>query len=68
MGFATETSYGGANSTGTIYKVTLSGQYTLLYTFPNDNNSFPSMLIEGSDGNLWRHPRRHHPRRSQPNL
>jgi uncharacterized repeat protein (TIGR03803 family) len=47
------TSYGGANSTGTIYKVTLSGQYTLLYTFPNDNNSFPSMLIEGSDGNLY---------------
>jgi uncharacterized repeat protein (TIGR03803 family) len=47
------TNFGGANSTGTIYKVTLSGQYTLLYTFPNDQNSFPSALIEGSDGNLY---------------
>jgi uncharacterized repeat protein (TIGR03803 family) len=47
------TNTGGANSTGTIYKVTLSGQYTLLYTFPNDNNSSPSALIEGSDGNLY---------------
>src|ERR1700691_3673428 len=47
------TNFGGTNSTGTIYKVTLSGQYTLLYTFPNDQNSFPSALIEGSDGNLY---------------
>jgi uncharacterized repeat protein (TIGR03803 family) len=47
------TAFGGTNSTGTIYKATLSGQYTLLYTFPNDNNSSPSMLIEGSDGNLY---------------
>jgi uncharacterized repeat protein (TIGR03803 family) len=47
------TNFGGTNSTGTVYKVTLSGQYTLLYTFPNDQNSFPSALIEGSDGNLY---------------
>ena len=47
------TNFGGTNSAGTVYKVTLSGQYTLLYTFPNDQNSFPSALIEGSDGNLY---------------
>jgi uncharacterized repeat protein (TIGR03803 family) len=47
------TNYGGTNSTGTIYRVTLSGQYALLYTFPNDQNSSPSALIEGSDGNLY---------------
>lgn len=44
---------GGANGTGTIYKLTLGGQYTLLYTFPNDKNSNPTALIEGSDGNLY---------------
>jgi uncharacterized repeat protein (TIGR03803 family) len=44
---------GGANGTGTIYKLTPGGQYTLLYTFPNDKNSNPTALIEGSDGNLY---------------
>jgi uncharacterized repeat protein (TIGR03803 family) len=44
---------GGANGTGIIYKVTLDGQYTLLYTFPKNNNGYPSSLIEGSDGNLY---------------
>jgi len=44
---------GGTNGTGTIYKLTLNGQYTLLYTFPNDKNSNPTSLIEGSDGNLY---------------
>src|ERR1035441_4193523 len=47
------TNYGGANSAGTIYKVTLSGQYTLLHPFPNNSTSFPATLIEGSDGNLY---------------
>lgn len=47
------TSTGGANGTGTIYKLTLGGQYTLLYTFPKDWNSYPTALIEGSDGNLY---------------
>jgi uncharacterized repeat protein (TIGR03803 family) len=46
-------SFGGANGTGIIYKLTLDGQYTLLYTFPKNNNSYPSSLIEGSDGNLY---------------
>jgi len=43
----------GANGTGIIYKLTLGGQYTPLYTFPKDNNSGPTWLIEGSDGNLY---------------
>lgn len=47
------TATGGANGTGTIYKLTLDGQYTLLYTFPKNNNSNPAALIEGSDGNLY---------------
>jgi uncharacterized repeat protein (TIGR03803 family) len=44
---------GGANGTGTIYKLTLGGQYTLLYTFPKGQNYHPGALIEGSDGNLY---------------
>lgn len=44
---------GGVNLTGTIYKLTLSGQYTLLYTFPNNYSSYPTALIEASDGNLY---------------
>ena len=44
---------GGANANGTIYKLTLAGQYTLLYTFPKGKNFNPTWLIEGSDGNLY---------------
>lgn len=44
---------GGANGTGTIYKLSLSGEYTLLYQFPKGANYNPSALIEGSDGNLY---------------
>lgn len=47
------TGFGGANGTGTIYKLTLGGQYTLLYTFPAGLNYNPTALIEGSDGNLY---------------
>jgi uncharacterized repeat protein (TIGR03803 family) len=38
---------------GTIYKLTLSGQYTLLYTFPKGPAGIPDTLIEGGDGNLY---------------
>jgi len=38
---------------GTIYKLTLSGQYTLLYTFPKGPAGIPDALIEGSDANLY---------------
>jgi uncharacterized repeat protein (TIGR03803 family) len=44
---------GGANGTGTIYKLTLGGQYTLLYSFPAGSDYNPAALIEGSDGNLY---------------
>jgi uncharacterized repeat protein (TIGR03803 family) len=44
---------GGTNGTGTIYKLTLGGQYTLLYTFPKGVDYNPMALIEGSDGNLY---------------
>ena len=47
------TPYGGANGTGAIYKLTLGGQYTLLYSFPKGNLGGPTALIEGSDGNLY---------------
>jgi hypothetical protein len=44
---------GGANANGLIYKLTLSGQYTPVYTFPAGKSGWPSTLIEGSDGNLY---------------
>jgi uncharacterized repeat protein (TIGR03803 family) len=44
---------GGANGTGAIYKLTLGGQYTLLYSFPKGDLGGPTALIEGSDGNLY---------------
>jgi uncharacterized repeat protein (TIGR03803 family) len=45
---------GGVAGKGTIYKLTLGGQYTLLYTFPKSQRSFsPTALIEASDGNLY---------------
>jgi uncharacterized repeat protein (TIGR03803 family) len=44
---------GGTNGTGAVYKLTLAGQYTLLYSFPSGQNGGPTALIEGSDGNLY---------------
>jgi len=47
------TTPGGANGTGTIYRLTLAGQYTPLYEFPKGSVANPTDLIEGSDGNLY---------------
>jgi len=47
------TTSGGANGTGTIYKLSLSGQYTSVYVFPKGPVAYPTDLIEGSDGNLY---------------
>ena len=48
------TATGGVNGKGTIYKLTLGGQYTLLHTFPQSPHSFsPTALIEASDGDLY---------------
>jgi uncharacterized repeat protein (TIGR03803 family) len=44
---------GGANGTGIIYKLTLSGQYTLLYTFPKGLDYNPTAMLQASDGNLY---------------
>jgi uncharacterized repeat protein (TIGR03803 family) len=44
---------GGANGTGTIYKLTLAGQYSLLYSFPAGREYNPTTLIQASDGNLY---------------
>jgi uncharacterized repeat protein (TIGR03803 family) len=44
---------GGTYGYGTIYKLTHSGQYTLLYTFPKSPAGSPSGLIEASDGKLY---------------
>ena len=61
----TETSYASHSTTvhlagGTIFKITASGQFTLLYTFKQnthtgfyDQGSIPNSLAEGSDGNLY---------------
>ncbi len=47
------TATGGANGTGTIFKLTLSGQLTAIYQFPAGLVANPTALIEGSDGNLY---------------
>ena len=49
---------GGTNGTGVVYKLTPSGQYSVLYNFgPWDNDSFadgtyPAGLVQDADGNF----------------
>jgi uncharacterized repeat protein (TIGR03803 family) len=43
---------GGPNGAGVIYKLTLSGQYTMLYAFPKGFDN-PTSLLQASDGNLY---------------
>jgi uncharacterized repeat protein (TIGR03803 family) len=49
------TAFCGANNYGTVYKLTLAGAYTLLYSFqgPPNDTVLPYGLIEGTDGDLW---------------
>jgi uncharacterized repeat protein (TIGR03803 family) len=50
------TSAGGSGGCGTIYKVTPSGNFTVLHTFPNsstDGCAPRSSLALGTDGNLY---------------
>jgi uncharacterized repeat protein (TIGR03803 family) len=61
----TQTSFASHSNTvhlagGTIFKITASGQFTLLYTFKQntttgfyDQGSIPNSIAEGSDGNLY---------------
>ncbi|MGA2135749.1 MAG: choice-of-anchor tandem repeat GloVer-containing protein [Bryobacteraceae bacterium] len=44
---------GGINRTGMIYRLTLDGRFTPLYTFPKGNDGVPATLLEASDGNLY---------------
>lgn len=45
---------GGANGTGMVYKLTLSGQFTLLHSFEKGLGvGGPASLIEASDANLY---------------
>jgi uncharacterized repeat protein (TIGR03803 family) len=44
----------GGNGYGTFYRLTPSGQYTLLYTFPSKSrSSFPGSMFQASDGNFY---------------
>src|ERR1035441_219212 len=50
------TSSGGANNTGTIFRISASGSYTSLYTFgnsPTDGANPYAGLAQGSDGNFY---------------
>jgi len=49
------TSLGGANNLGTVYKLTLGGTLTSLYSFKNstDGSRPDAPLVQGSDGNLY---------------
>jgi uncharacterized repeat protein (TIGR03803 family) len=38
---------------GTFFKLTPDGSHTFLYWFHNTNGSWPTALIEGSDGNFY---------------
>jgi uncharacterized repeat protein (TIGR03803 family) len=49
------TSFCGAIGYGTVYKMTMAGVYTQIYSFqgPPTDTALPLGLIQGSDGNLW---------------
>lgn len=50
---------GGANGTGTVFKITPDGHLTLLHTFSamiggdNPDGAAPQVLIQGTDGNFY---------------
>jgi uncharacterized repeat protein (TIGR03803 family) len=54
-------SFGGANATGTVFKITPSGKFTVLHTFSaldaygnNEDGAYPlRTVVVGSDGNLY---------------
>jgi uncharacterized repeat protein (TIGR03803 family) len=54
------TGYGGSNydgtpnsGFGTIFRITPSGSFTSLFQFDGTNDSGPSTIIQGTDGNLY---------------
>jgi uncharacterized repeat protein (TIGR03803 family) len=46
------TQKGGTNNDGTIYKVSPSGVYSVVYNFP-DTPYWPTGLVQGTDGNFY---------------
>ena len=50
------TGYGGMNGTGTVFRISPSGNYTNLYSFigsPNDGSSPWAGLVQGNDSNFY---------------
>lgn len=50
------TAFGGAHGAGTVYRITLAGTYTILYSFgasPSDGMVPTAGLIQASDGNFY---------------
>ena len=50
------TYYGGTNGVGTVFRVSLAGNYTILYSFvgfPNDGAQPEAALIQANDGNFY---------------
>ena len=48
------TSDGGANSGGTVFKITPGGTLTTLYSFAGSDGADPyAGLVQGSDGNFY---------------
>jgi uncharacterized repeat protein (TIGR03803 family) len=48
------TTYGGTNNTGTVFKMTLSGAVTFVYSFDNAYYYVPqAALVQASDGNFY---------------
>jgi len=49
------TGYGGTGSLGTVFRISPSGPYTILYSFvgPLTGPEFPNGLVQGSDGNFY---------------
>lgn len=44
---------GGANNSGTIFKISLSGSFSLMYTFGADDGAAHAPLLQASDGNFY---------------
>ena len=47
------TQFGGATGRGTIFRMSLSGQFSVIYTFPYLGGRQPRSIIQASDGNFY---------------
>jgi len=44
---------GGTNGVGTIFRISLAGNYSKIFDFGNGTGNNPSEPLQASDGNLW---------------